>query len=164
LSRWASSRVPSGESQYAHDLVEVVADVVVVADGPSVAALGVQMQAAAPAHLLTGRGGRQEGPGELDQLGDGGPDPGLLQGLDEAPAVLLGALPDEPGHPAEGVVQIALHVQVTGHPGAGQTEFSRLPQQAAQGAAVAYDESGSGGRPGLRTVPGAKPYGERCSE
>ncbi len=143
-------------------LVEVVADVVVVADGASVAALGVQV-AAGPADLLRRRGGRQRRPGEPDQTAYGGPDLGVAERLDETAGVLV-ALPDETGEETEGGVEVAVHVEVPGHPGPGQAQFARLEQQAAQGPAVADDEGRRARRTRLRTVPGADAHREWCSQ
>ncbi|CAM5562690.1 hypothetical protein STENM36S_01533 [Streptomyces tendae] len=144
------------------EFVEVVAHVVVVADGPLVAALGVQV-AAGPADLLRRRGGRQRRPGEPHQAAYGGPDLGVAQRLDQTAGVLA-ALPDEAGQQAEGGVEVPVDVDVARHPGAGQAQFARFEQQAAQGPAVADDEGRRARRTRLRTVPGADAHRERCSQ
>lgn len=141
--------------------VEVVADVVVVADGAPVGAAGVQVAGAAD--LLHGRGGRQGRSGEPEQAADRGAHLGVAQRPGERGRVLA-ALPDQSGEPAEGGVEVALHVQVARHPGAGQAQFAGLEQQAAQGPAVAYDQRRGVGRTRLRAVPGVDAERERCSQ
>ncbi len=141
------------------DLVEVVADVVVVADGPPVGAAGVQIPAGS-ADLLARRGGRDRRAGQFQQLAGGGPDTGVAQGLAEAAGVLA-ALPDEARHHVEHGVQVALDLQITGDPGAGQAQLARFEQHAAQGAAVAHDERRRVRRPVLRSVPGPQAHRER---
>src|SRR5690606_2879425 len=140
----------------------VVADVVVVADGAPVAASGVQAAAGA-AGLLGGPGGRQRGPGQGEQAPDGGTEGGVAQGAGEAGGVLV-ALPDQPGEQVQGGVEVALDVEVAGHPGAGETEFARLEQQVAQGPAVAHHEGGRGRGAGLGAVPGTDADGKRCAQ
>src|SRR5690606_39217854 len=88
------------------DLVEVVADVVVVADGASVAVPGVQAAAGA-AGLLGRRGGRQREARERDEAAYGGAEGGVAQRLGEG-AGLLVALPEETGEPVEEGVEVAL--------------------------------------------------------
>ncbi|CAM5324072.1 hypothetical protein SFUMM280S_10907 [Streptomyces fumanus] len=116
--------------------------------------------AAAPAHLLGGRGGRQRRAGQPEQAAGGGADLGVAQRLAEGAGVLA-ALPDQVGEGVEGGVQVAVDIEVTGHPGAGQAQFAGLEQQTAQCAAVADDEHGRVRRPGLGAVPGADADGER---
>lgn len=145
------ARVDHGGAE--DEFVEVVADVVVVADGAFVGASGVEVGAAA-ADLLRGRGGRQRESAELHQSAYGGAHPGVAQGLG-AGAGAVTALPDQRGHGVEGRVEVALDVQVPGDPGARHAEFAGLPQKAAQGTAIAYDQGRRIGRPCLGAVPGA---------
>ncbi len=143
------------------DLVEVVADVVVVADGALVGALGVQVVGSAD--LLAGRRGWPRQPGDPHQAACGGPYLGVPQHLHQAAGVLP-ALPDQLRHEVEGGVQVPLDVQVAGDPGPREPQLPRFPQQAAHGAAVAHDQGGRVRRPRLRTVPGADAHRQRRSQ
>jgi len=143
------------------ECVEVVADVVVVADGAPVGAAGVQVARAAD--LLAGRRGRQRGPGEPQQTAGRGAELGVAQRLGERTGVLA-AFPDMAGEHAESGVEVAVDAEVAGDPGAGEAQFAGLPQQPAQGAAVADEEGGGVGRAGLRAVPGTDTEGERGGE
>lgn len=135
--------------------VEVIAHVVVVADGLLVAASGVE-GAGAAADLLGGRGRWRPGPGQLQQAAGGGPHLGVPDRVDGVLRVRP-ALPEQPGHTVQGLVQVAFDVEFARHPGAGQAQFARLPEQPAQCAAVPDDEYGGTWRSGFTAVPGPDP-------
>ena len=100
---------------------------------------------------------------EGDQPADGGAEGGVAQRLGEGAGVLV-ALPDESREVVQGGVEVALDGEVAGHPGAGEAEFARLPQEVAQGAPVAYDQGRGVGGTGLGAVPGADADGERRAD
>ena len=140
------------------ELVEVVADVVVVADGRGVGALVVAhpAQPARADDLLR----RQRWPAaEGAQPGQSAHGPQLLARGQAQP--LVGG---ELGHQLRGGergVQVTLDVEIAGDEGAGQAELVGLPQQGAQGAAGTEDDGGGGtGRAGLAAVPAAEPIGQ----
>lgn len=135
-----------------HQGVEVVADVVVVADGLLVAASGVQ-RAGAAAHFLGGRGRRRPGAREVEEASGEGADPGVADRVDGILGVGA-AVPEQPGQMAERFVQVALDIDLTGHPGAGQAQFAGLPQEPPQGAAVVDHEDRGARRPRFAAVPG----------
>ncbi|CAM5645802.1 hypothetical protein SCYAM73S_03824 [Streptomyces cyaneofuscatus] len=110
-------------------------------------------RAGAAADLLGGRGGRRPGAGQLEEAAGEGAYGGVADRVDGVLGV--GApVPQEPGDPVEHLVQIALDIDLPGHPGAGQAQFAGLPQESAQGAAVADHEDGGAGRTRFAAVPG----------
>ncbi len=171
-------------------LVEVVADVVVVADGPPVAAPGVP-GAAAPGRLLRGRRGRRPRSGQGDEVPYGVPrvrvgqqrggGRGGVRGGRDPPGQARAQraqegggrgggrgipvpLPEQARHPVQQLEQVAVDGQVTGHPGPGQAELSGLPQHPAQGTAAPDDEDGAVGRPGHGSVPRADAHGQGAAQ
>ncbi len=137
-------------------LVERVAHVVVVADGPAVAPQRVQRSRAA-ADLLARRG-RRHGrgrSGQPQQFAGGGE---FLPGRQ----VALG--PDRFEQQAERGVEIAFDVEFPGHPGPGQADFAGLEQQPAQRPAVPHHDDRGAGRAGFRAVPRAEAEGKRRTE
>ena len=116
LSRWASSRVgasgrlglPVGagvdHGRAEHQLVEVVADVVVVADGLACRGAWCAAGRRRAADLLAGRRrAAAAGPAERDQFARGGPDAGVAQAGQDAGrgSAPVAALPEEPGQLVE---------------------------------------------------------------
>ncbi|MCZ1016211.1 hypothetical protein O1M07_18865 [Streptomyces albulus] len=135
-----------------------------MADRLPVAEQGVQ-RPAARAGLLHGRRGRDREAGQGEQFLGGGADLGAGQGAQHGGARRLragaAALPDQPGEPVQRLVEVALDVDVTGHPGPGQAQLARLEQQSAQRPAIADDEHRGVRGAGLAAVPGADPHRER---
>ena len=132
--------------------VEVVRQVVVMRDHRTVALTTVQT--AVDPRLRRGRAGRRADDAEPHCVADRGQP---VTGPDVEPgAPVARELP----HPAEAVVEVALHVEVAGHVGPGQPELARAPQQAPQGAPVAQHHHRCAGRPGLAAVPRPDPHGE----
>ncbi|MDH6189218.1 hypothetical protein M2168_002250 [Streptomyces sp. CZ24] len=137
-------------------LVEVVADVVVVADGLAVAALGVPAAEAAPDGGLLGRGRRrEEGSGQPGDVEGGGAHLRVPDGVEGAEWGTFG-LPDHSGEEVERLVEVPLDGEVAGDPGPHEAEFTGLEEDAAQGAAVAEDDHGGSGRTVFGAVPGAQ--------
>ncbi len=175
-----------------HVAVEVVADVVVVADCLSVAALAVPLTVL-QGGFLGGRRGRRQGPGEGDQLAYGGP----VSGLPEQPGGLrqgeragppraareAAQGPERPGpaggrqrpalrvpfpqqarHLLQQGEQVSLDGQFPRHPRAGQPQLAGLPQHPPHGAAVLDHEYGTGGRARLGAVPGPDAHRQRGTQ
>ena len=123
------------------ELVEVVADVVVVADGAPVACAWCAGRRRGGGSPPRGGAGGSGGPASATSPRAAARTSGSRRAWPR-PRASSPALPHQPGHQVEGGVQVALDVQVAGDPGAGQPQFARLPQQAAQGTPVADDEGG----------------------
>ncbi len=137
--------------------VEVVGQVVVVADGGPVA--GPAVQAAAQPRLGGGSGRRRAHDPEAYGRGErAGPVGGREPRRARAP--LAGGRPHRP----QALGEVALDVDLAGHVGLREAQLAGLPQQAAQGAAGAQDDHGGAGRAGLAAVPGAQPQGQRAAE
>ena len=122
------------------------------------------------ADLLGGRRGRQSRAGERDRLPQQGAGPRIAQSQHggqrgaAVPGRLLAALPHQPGDPVQRLVQVALDVQLAGHPAAGEPQLTGVPQQPAQRPAVADHQDRAVGRAGLGAVPGAEAQRERTAE
>ena len=110
-----------------HDPIEVVADVVVVPDGGSVAAQRVP--AAAQVSLL----GRPPQGAPQDAQPAGGGQAGRQRRPAEAHA-----LASHPAHRRQRLEQVAVGVQVAGDVGPGQPELVRAPQDPPQGVLGAH--------------------------
>ncbi len=141
-----------------HEAVEVVADVVVVADRRAVAAAAVQ-PAPDGARLLGGRRGLQPQDAGLHRGAQQPPAPGAdrVGDAEVQPADLgaLGEVRDGREHLVE--VGVGGDFEVAGDVGPGEAELARLPDQPTGGPPVAQHQGGGAGRPGQAAVPGLDP-------